>query len=261
MIIDASVYVGHWPFRRLRHNTVEGLISLMERNGIDKAVVSSINTVFYKNCQEGNEELAEEIEPYRDRLIPFATLNPKYVAWREDLERCVNDLGMKGLRLYPIYHNYGLLEPESSELLREAAEKMLPIELPVTLVDPRQHHWLDIDKGLDINQILEAADRYPENVFIILNAKSVALILEGSRRDATPGNVYVEMSRLSAVLNRSIQAVISRLGAERVVFGTGMPFHYAKPALLKMEILDLEKEKKEAIYWKNMSRLLCLFGD
>jgi len=260
MIIDASTYIGHWPFRRLRHNTAEGLISLMDRNGIDKAVVSSINAVFYKNCQEGNEELAEEIEPYRDRLIPFATLNPKYVAWREDLERCVEDLGMRGLRLYPVYHKYGLLERESSELLREAARMRLPVELPVTLVDPRQHHWLDVDTGLPLNQVLEAADRYRENVFIILNAKTVSPIIERKGAAAPPRNVYVEMSRLSAVLNKSIQAVISRLGVERVVFGTGMPFHYAKPALLKMEILDIKEEEKEAIYWKNMAELLGLQG-
>jgi len=259
VIIDASTYIGHWPFRRLRYNTAEGLVTLMDRNGIDKAVVSSINAVFYKNCQEGNEELAEEIEPYRDRLIPFATLNPKYVAWREDLERCVKDLGMKGLRLYPLYHNYGLLERESRELLSEAAKMRLPIEIPVMLVDPRQHHWMDVDRTLPLNQILETAKRHPENVFIVLNVKDVSPIIEGEQ--PVPKNVYVEMSRLTAVLTKSIQALISRIGVERVVFGTGMPFHYAKPALLKMEILDIEEEAKEAIYWKNIAKLLGLNVD
>ena len=258
MIIDASAYIGHWPFRRLRYNTAEGLISLMDRNGIDKAIVSSINAVFYKNCQEGNEELAEEIEPYRDRLIPFATLNPKYIAWREDLERCVNDLGMKGLRLYPLYHRYNLLDPESRELLQEAAKRKLPVEIPVMLVDPRQHHWMDVDTQLSLNDILEAADKNPENTFIILNSKTADPVLERCKSGKPPKNIFIEMSRLTAVLNKSIQAVISCLGVEKVVFGTGIPFHYAKPALIKMEILDISEEEKEKIYWKNISKLINL---
>ena len=60
MIIDVNAYLGHWPFRQLRHNTVKGLLNLMDRNGIDKAMVSSINAIFYKNCHAGNEELAIE---------------------------------------------------------------------------------------------------------------------------------------------------------------------------------------------------------
>ncbi len=232
----------------------------MDQNAIEVAVVSSINAVFYKNCQEGNEELVEEIGPYRDRLIPFATLNPKYVAWREDFERCVDDLGMKGLRLYPIYHKYELSELESQEMLQEASKKKLPIEFPVTLVDARQRHWLDVDMGLSVKQILEAAKKFTENSFIILNAKShaIAVILERTQTTPPTNNVFVDMSRLSTVLQKSVQAVVDRLGAEKGVFGSGMPFQYARPALLKMEILNLEEDGKEAIYWKNMFKILGL---
>jgi len=60
LIIDSNAYIGHWPFRRLRYNTADGIIELMDRCGIDKAVVGSINSVFYKNYQAGNEELVEE---------------------------------------------------------------------------------------------------------------------------------------------------------------------------------------------------------
>ncbi len=101
---------------------------------------------------------------------------------------------MKGLRLYPIYHRYGLLEAESNELLDEASEKRLPIELPVTLVDPRLHHWLDVDAGLSAEQVSEAVNKYAENVM--------------SPQGKLNSSKAFEMSRLSAVLRKFIQTVV-----------------------------------------------------
>ena len=46
MIIDVNASLGHYPFRRLRHNTADTLVALMDRNGIDRAVVSSLHAVF-----------------------------------------------------------------------------------------------------------------------------------------------------------------------------------------------------------------------
>jgi len=43
---------------------------------IDKAIVSSTHSIFYRNCHQGNLELAEEIEGLEDRLIPFASQIP-----------------------------------------------------------------------------------------------------------------------------------------------------------------------------------------
>jgi len=75
MIIDMNAYLGHWPFRRLRYNAAPELLDLMDEKGIDRACVSSASAIFFKNSQAGNEELAEQIEPYRDKLIPFAVIN------------------------------------------------------------------------------------------------------------------------------------------------------------------------------------------
>ena len=41
MIIDVNAYLGPFAFRRLRHNTAESLLKLMDARKIDRAVVSS----------------------------------------------------------------------------------------------------------------------------------------------------------------------------------------------------------------------------
>ncbi len=88
MIIDLHAHLGHYPFRRLRHHTAPGLLGLMDRSGIDKAVVSSLNAVFYRNVHEGNRDLRAATGRVAtgqavtgqtaDRLIPLATVNPRY---------------------------------------------------------------------------------------------------------------------------------------------------------------------------------------
>jgi predicted TIM-barrel fold metal-dependent hydrolase len=61
----------------------------------------------------------------------------------------------------------------------------------------------------------------------------------------------MELSRLSAVLANELGQLISNLGAERVMFGTGMPFKYPDPALLKLEVLEVSEADKEKIRSQN----------
>ena len=94
MIIDVNAYLGHFAFRRLRHNTAADLLRLMDSKKIDKAVVSSASAITYRNPQAGNEDLAAEIRRHRDRLIPFAVINPSYAGWQDDLKICRDDFGI-----------------------------------------------------------------------------------------------------------------------------------------------------------------------
>ena len=110
MIIDTNAYLGPFAFRQLRHNTPDALLRLMDEKGIDKAVVSSASAITYRNAQPGNKEVAQATAPHRDRLIPSAVVNPFYAGWKDDLKICHEELGMKGLRLYPKWHNYSLAD-------------------------------------------------------------------------------------------------------------------------------------------------------
>lgn len=258
MIIDVNAYLGHWPFRQLRHNTVKGLLNLMDRNGIDKAMVSSINAIFYKNCHAGNEELAIEIKTHRDRLIPFATLNPQYSGWEDDLKQCGEDFGMAGLRVFPYYHNYQLTSDSSTDIIQRAGERGMAISVPMRVVDRRQRHWLDSVRDLSISDIGAAMSKCPEVRFIILNGRGFQdskLVSDKKLRDR---DFLIGISRLGVVLQEEIPKLISALGPSKLAFGTGMPFKYPMPALLKMQILDAPEQVKKKIYWENAARVLDL---
>ena len=148
MLIDVNANIGHWPFRQTKGNTCKALLERMDQSGIDVSVVSNMNGIFYKDTQASNEELHEEItsDPlFRDRFIPFAIFNPIYAGWKDDLDKCISEMGIKGIRLYPKYHDYELTDPACIELVEMARDRGLAVSLTLRMADSRARSWMDID--------------------------------------------------------------------------------------------------------------------
>lgn len=253
MLVDVNTYIGHWPFRQLRHNTAEALIRRMDERSIDLAVVASIDGILYKNVHPANESLSAQVHPFRDRLIPFATLNPTYPGWQEDLRRCAEDLELSGLRLYPHYHGYRLGDAVALELIDAAAELGWVIQVPMRVVDRRQRHKWDLAEDLAPDEIYTTLAQRPGTRWMWLNS----LGLDGTRLPAE-AQFLVEISRMTAVLQRNIQALIEAAGPGHLAFGTGMPFKVPEPALLKLQVLDVPAEVVERIAWRNAAEMLDL---
>lgn len=258
MIVDVNAYLGHFAFRRLRHNTAASLLALMDSKRIDKAVVSSASAITYRNAQAGNEEVAEEVRGHGDRLIPFAVINPSYAGWQDDLKICNEEFGMTGLRLYPRWHNYQLSSACCRELLNAASERGMVISIPIRAEDNRQRSWLLNVPDVPLEEIVELVKAHPKARFILLNGIGYTRCPLGRKDNGLPSNYAIGLSRLSALLANEIGQLITNLGAERVMFGTGMPFKYPDPALVKLEVLDASEANKEKIYSHNAMTWLRL---
>jgi len=258
MMIDVNAYLGHFAFRRLRHNTAASLLALMDSKKIDKAVVSSAGAITYRNPQAGNEELAEETKAHRDRLIPFAVINPFYAGWQDDLKICQEDFGITGLRLYPKWHNYSLSSPCCREMIAAATERSMVISIPIRVEDNRQRSWLLNIPDIPLEEIVELVKDHPKTRFILLNGLAYTGSPLGRKDNGLPPNYAIELSRLSALLANEIGQLIANLGAERVMFGTGMPFNYPDPALLKLQVLETDEPDKEKIRGQNAAKWLRL---
>jgi len=259
-VIDINAYLGHWPFRRLRGNTAAELVALMDRKGISAAVVSSLDAILYKNCQAGNEDLAADVAAYPERLIPFATVNPTYAAWEEDVAHCQEVWGMKGLRIFPAYHGYTLRDDACAKLMAVARERDLPVALPLRMEDRRQQHWMDTAEDISPRDVGELVGRFPDVKFMVLNGIGDPVDW-ATFRDA---QVLIDISRLSHLRLRalprdvSIPTLIDQLGADKLAFGTGIPISYPDPALLKVDILEADEGVKEQLCWRNAAQMLGL---
>lgn len=255
MIIDVNAYIGPFAFRRLRHNTAASLLKLMDARRIDRAVVSSAAAITYRNTQPANIDLAAECRDHGDRLIPFAVINPAYAGWHDDLKAC-RDKGMTGVRLYPAWHNYELSDRCCRELIDAATELGMAISLPFRVEDPRQRSWLVDVPDLAPADVAELVRSCPRARFFLLNGLSYVRSPLGRGGSGLPANYVIEISRLDPLLANEIGQLITNLGADRVVFGSGMPFSEPGTALLKLDVVDASNEDKERIAWKNAERWL-----
>ncbi len=253
MLIDINTWIGHWPFRQLRKADTGGLLKRMDDKGIDRAVVADVSAVLYRNSHSATEQLARQVRRHRDRLLPVATLNPTYPGWEEDLRRCADDLGMVGLRLYPQYHEYKLTDARALDLIDAAHERGFVIQVPQRVEDRRTRHPWDLARDLGGDEFRLALEARPRVRWMFLNA--LGLPAAGFPKES---RYLVDISRMTAVLQRNMQQLLDDCGNDKLAFGTGMVFKVADPALLKLDILDRGKRVRDAIAWGNAARMLGL---
>jgi predicted TIM-barrel fold metal-dependent hydrolase len=256
MIFDANAYLGNWFARQIRHGTAAELVALMDENNIDKACVGSLSAIMYRNSQRGNEELTGEIDGFTDRLVPFAVINPAYADWEYDLDWCLNEMGAKGVRAYPQYHDYAVGDAVTHEMCDACTERGVPVVFIQRQVDYRQSHWMVDAPDLVLNDIAALCADHPDTNFIILNGLGFAGSRFVTEAEDLPANSYIEISRSSVFMAKEMKVLIDTLGPERVLFGTGIPMKYPGPALLKMEHVETSDENKAIIWGQNLQGLL-----
>lgn len=252
MWIDINAYTGHWPYKQLHKSTLKGLIARMDRFGVDKAVVAGLSGIHYKNTQPANEELAAEIGPlksYRDRLIPFAVINPSYPGWQADLKKCIA-AGFRGVRLYPQYHDYLPGDEESIALVRRCRDEGLVVALTIRMVDSRQRSWLDIPHVAGtptgewtIRNFMPLIKAVPDARYFILN------IANGFAADPADMDLLKGKNILFDTSGRSLQHMpdlLKQYGPEKFAFGSHSPVLDYVTGMLRIESLRPEEADNTA---------------
>ncbi len=269
MIFDVNAWLGVWPFRSLRDNTPAELVARLDRSGISLAAVSQIEAIFHRHPQPANEKLARMIEPFKGRLIPMATINPTEPRWEDDLSECHENLGMRGVRLFPQYHTYDVAGSDAQSVARACAERGLPVVIPFRMEDTRERHWLDPGKTVDLDRIAELVATVPNATFIIPNARGVHHTALWKREELRERSWYIDLSltevhyvlHKSASRMRELAQFIDEGGAKHILFGTHLPLSYGAPALVKRAILPVDEETLEDISYRTAANVFGITLD
>jgi predicted TIM-barrel fold metal-dependent hydrolase len=212
----------------------------MDDFGVDVSVVSSMNAIFYKNTQSGNEELINEIKSskkFASRFIPFAVLNPVYANWQADLQTCIQ-MGMKGIKLYPQYHDYDVTEQPVIDLVKTARDKGLVIAFTVKMVDSRARSWMDVPVEWPLKNFFPLMHIVPDAKYMLLNistgfsaeAKDIALMKKNNFLIDTSGRNLQKMKPL-----------MDLYGVGRFAFGTHSPVFDYLTSMLRIETLRADE--------------------
>lgn len=253
-MIDSNAYVGEWPFRRLPYSQPERLLRKMDDLGIEKAVVSRLENVFFKDLLVGNRELHAIVQAHGDRFIPAYTINPGYPGWDEDLEICLNELGARNLRLHPNYHGYELLGQENLRLLEIARERDLLVMIAIGLEDVRHHHRLVVVPDVGAGDIAQTVNAFPQVRFLVTGGR-FGEVTGIWRTVDKQENLYVENSRVQGPIH-DVAKLCNTIGPDHVLFGSNAPLHYHESAKLSIETeTQITDAGKQSLFRENAARL------
>ena len=278
MLLDINAYTGHWPFKQLQYNTCSKLLERMDNFGVDVSVISNLNGIFYKNTQSANEELYDEINSdkrFRDRLIPFAIINPIYAGWRDDFKTCIDNLGMKGLRVFPQYHDYEIIDLSLIELVKMARDRGLPVTFDIRMVDSRQRSWMDIPrfnpatdykvdvitKEWSLKNIVPIIKSVPDAKFIIVNLANSIDLDEEEMELIKKADILFDTSGRSIRGDDSLGELIKRFGKDKFAFGSHAPVLDYLTGRLRIESMygvETDDPAKELLRSGNAKRFLGL---
>lgn len=216
-----------------------GLLAEMDRAGIERALVYHAWAVEWDPVA-GNESLRREIAN-EDRLYPcFVALPPATgeLPPPKDFAKQVRD-AQGAVRLFPNSHQYLLTECSIAHLLDTLSSHGVPV-----LIDIGQTNWREIG---------ELLDRHPGLNLVILDAyyrvdRYLYPLWERF------GNLYLDCG--SYGVHRGIEAVCSRFGAERLLFGTDLPVHEVGGPMALVTYAGIPEAQKQLIAGGNLSRML-----
>ena len=267
-MIDINAYVGHWPFMQLRYNTCEALSYRMDQFGVDVSVISNLTGVFYKNTQLANHELYEEIRSLKrnsDRFVPFAVINPIYAGWRQDMDISISKLGMRGIRLYPEYHDYEITSPSLIELIKRARDRDIAVAFSFRMEDPRQRSWMDLDYVVGtpkperaLKDIFPIIKEVPDAKYMILNVANGLHLDDKDIQLFKKANVLMDTSGRTLT---DLGSLIKTYGKEKFAFGTHSPILDYLTGQLRVESLresEADAATKELLRSGNAKRMLKL---
>ena len=248
--IDASAFIGDYPFRGFPETTPPELSQLNAQYGIGGAVVSSFHEVFWENNFEAATRTAREIRDC-DGLVQFLVVNPTYPRQLQELPETLAATGARGLRLLPNYHGYDLWDERVTELFHFAAEQNLPVQIFREIQDARMHWMLRVPPLSSENLQWLLADPPPARVLLSGLPFSEVMALRGKLQSAA--RVWFDLSRVRGPVF-AVEKLVETLGAEQLVFGSLWPIQMIAPSLRAIEDARITAAQRAQILDGNWQR-------
>lgn len=246
MIIDAHAHIGTAQRRYPVYiKTTEQIIEIMDRFKIEVACVSSLLAINY-DFLSGNLEMRKEISSFPGRFIPFCVVHPRYRPDAiEELRRCVDEWGWKGLKLHPLHQGYPADCRRAQEIIMETARLGVPVLVHSSMDDfthPRR--------------IANLADKVPDATIIMGHMGALGYWYDSIEIAEQYENIILDTTNAYAV-DGLVETAVEAVGADRIVWGTNLPLSYPGPNLVRITESDINEREKRQILGENILRILA----
>lgn len=252
-LIDTNVSLGQWPFRHESLLDTPAMVARLRRHGVIQAWAGSFDGLLHKDLSSVNARLVEECRAHGEQfLVPIGAINPTLPDWQEDLRRCVDVHRMAGIRLHPNYHGYKLDDPRFVQVLKQAEQRSLLVQICLVMEDERTLHPLVNVPPTDPAPLSGVLKSFPKVRVQLLNALRT---LRGEPLlSLAASGVRFEIAMLEGVCG--IENLLEKLPLDRLCFGSHAPFYYFESAALKLQESELAAVQIKAVCSENARQLL-----
>lgn len=253
--------------RPFTDGTTDGLRASMDEAGVDLSVILPVATA-PRQVEHINDSSAAISENSRETgLFSFGCMHPDYEGWHSELAR-IKELGLKGIKLHPVYQGVDFDDPRTLRILDRAGELGLIVVThagldvgfpgvvrcspemvrsavrqvgPMKLVLAHMGGWRCWDKVLEL---------LPELPVFIDTSFSTGKM--------TPVDDHYSQDELLLLDSERFMALVRAFGPHRVLFGSDSPWSSQHESLQWLREQPLAPDELEAILGGNGKKLLNL---
>jgi uncharacterized protein len=243
MLIDAHVHIG--KSARLQIDvTGEFLVRTADELGIDRIFCTDLTALFY-DMFEGNRLLYQQMKIFPKRIIGYASLHSTRFgsAALDELQRCRDDYGMAGLKIYST-PEASIAEPAMIPILEKCVDLKFVVLAHTT---PSECEYL-----------MQAV---PECRFMMAHAGGQPFAKGDWNRAIMAAqrfeNLYLETAS-STIDTNFVETAVSILGPEKIIFGTDMPLLDPWTQMAKIRETSIDSKSLDLICGGNIARLAGL---
>lgn len=247
--IDTHCHIHYGEKEKLVYNNLSNIMQegnfysaypdvikkISESSHIEKVLASPFDGVLdSERVEQANEDMFK-IVAENEFLYQWVIIDPRNDSTFAQAERMLKNEKCVGIKLHPVCHKYSL--DEYGDKVFSFADQNSAI--------------LQIHPENPVDRILPFANRYTRARFIMAHLGDDAHIR--AVNDAKHGNVYVDTSGIASLKNTLIEYAVSKIGSERILFGTDT--YSAASQRGRIEFSMLSDRDKENILLNNAKEL------
>ena len=231
-----------------------------QRGLVDVAGVTDVEGP--PSIDKANDYLAALVRMYPEDLIGMAAVNPRFrgvEAAQEELRRSIEELGLTGLKLYPMYDHY---EPNNPELGMPIFETAVELDIPVMVhmsTTPVRDAPLQFGRPVLLDDVARA---FPELRLLVCHA-GFPWVDECLAFVGRHANTYLDVSFFNSTQTRrgtyDFLQRARRYGCpwSKICWATDYPgFEFPRTLLPKFALANDVADEGHAIPDRDMARML-----
>ncbi|MCX7704882.1 MAG: amidohydrolase family protein [bacterium] len=247
-LFDVNVSIGYWPFQEFHLKDIKQLSRHLASYGISKGFVSSLESVFLSDPHNRNTILIQKLKGKRN-FSPVPILNLRLKNFLEEFSFLVN-CGVKAIKLVPSYHFYNILSENTFHILNACKKNQIIPIIQIRCEDERSHHPLMKVPPVNFKDIIKLSRIFHDLKILCL----CPYFYEAIEICKKTENVYVDISFIERF--NTIKALVEKVSAQKILFGSHTPFFYTKAAIMKIKFAEISQTDREKIMHINAMSLL-----